>query len=651
MQSSDLVNDAERRLWDSFARGRAVDLGSGNPTTEGFDPDTWSEDRQVRGEVIARLLLGARERDAGYVARVVLAGARIVGELDISNGQTDCELILDRCWLDRAPNFSGASSGPAIFQRSRLPGLVASDWQTVGSVSFYQSHCHGFLRINGARIGGRVTFNGATLSNPNGIALAADGLTAEQDLFCRGGFSATGEVRLVGARIGGQVDFSGATLNNAEGIALAADGLGVDQGMFCTDGFTATGQVRLLNAHIHAELSFSGATLASPEGVALNADGLTVDQDMSCSDGFNVTGEIRLVGAHIGSSLDFSGAALTNPEGHVLSADRITVNEGIFCTDGFTTNGELRFPGAKVDGALYLSGATLTNPGGVALNGDQLTLGQGMFCTSGFTAKGRVGLIHSRIAGRLSFHDATLVNPGQLALDLERMECPYVELPRRVEGWIDLTAARLGVLDTTDEREQPPMRLTGLTYTDLDPDPDPPAKQRIGWLNRDPAGFHPQPYEQLAAYYRSIGHDRDARKVLLAKQRVRRRITPNMLRVRGFLRPVVATAWRTPGWLIDALSGYGYVPWRAFCWLLAAITTGAALLHDVAPTTPTGDSRLNALLLALDATVPTGPFGIRENVTLTGTNFGVAFGLQVLGYALVLAVLPAVSRALSRSER
>src|SRR5690606_16203690 len=51
---------------------------------------------------------------------------------------------------------------------------------------------------------------------------------------------------------------------------------------------------------------------------------------------------------------------------------------------------------------------------------------------------------------------------------------------------------------------------------------------------------------------------------------------------------------------------------RSIRWLLAAIATGALMLHNTAPTTPTPNTSINALLLALDATLSTSPFGIRE---------------------------------------
>ncbi|HEX5622749.1 MAG TPA: hypothetical protein VFX51_30260, partial [Solirubrobacteraceae bacterium] len=107
---------------------------------------------------------------------------------------------------------------------------------------------------------------------------------------------------LLGARIGGQLGLNGATLTSGsypldlgcgtlrvpesltdkfDGVALIADGLRVDQDMLCRDGFRAEGKVRLRGAHIGGELSFDGARLA--KGLAANR--LRVDQDMLCRGG------------------------------------------------------------------------------------------------------------------------------------------------------------------------------------------------------------------------------------------------------------------------------------------------------------------------------------------------------------------------------
>ena len=92
--------------------------------------------------------------------------------------------------------------------------------------------------------------------------------------------------------------------------------------------------------------------------------------------------------------------------------------------------------------------------------------------------------------------------------------------------------------------------LIGLTYDDLAGD-DLGVTDRLRWLRRTPHPYSPQPYQQLAAYYRRLGRDDLARRVLLESQRWRRRQRLPWLR------------WW--GWLQDALAGYGYAPAAPCC--------------------------------------------------------------------------------------
>src|SRR6266571_2086115 len=66
-----------------------------------------------------------------------------------------------------------------------------------------------------------------------------------------------------------------------------------------------------------------------------------------------------------------------------------------------------------------------------------------------------------------------------------------------------------------------PQKLVLDGFTDDDLQPPARAKGRTGrltWLYRDEEGYRAQPYEQLAAHYRRLGYEAEARDVLLAKQ-------------------------------------------------------------------------------------------------------------------------------------
>jgi hypothetical protein len=91
----------------------------------------------------------------------------------------------------------------------------------------------------------------------------------------------------------------------------------------------------------------------------------------------------------------------------------------------------------------------------------------------------------------------------------------------------------------------------------------------LDWLARNPDGYSPQPYEQLAAVYRSAGRDQDARTVGIAKQRARRR--------------TLGPAGRLWSLLLDRLVGYGYRTWLAGVWLAVFWLAGWAAFdraHD-----------------------------------------------------------------------
>jgi hypothetical protein len=578
LDRSDLINDAERRLWDAFPRGGTVNLGPGEP----------GPDEQIRGEVIARLALGAHPAEPGYSARLVLEGARITGRLDLSGAQLAHDLRIRRCRFDDRIDLTGSVTRNVELYSCRAPGIDARGWQAQGQVSFQASQFEGQVDLLGARLGGQVSLRGCKLFESDGIALLADSAVVDGSLYLDHGFEANGKVRLAGARIGGILNFDGARLNNPGDDAMTLDNARIGQNCFCRDGFAATGQIRMLGAYIEGQLSFNHATLS-------------------------------------------------HPHGNVLFADNLTVTQSMFL-QGTKCEGLLRLRGAQVHGQLNLDNAKLINPEGMAISAEHLIVGRDMLCRWEFEARGRIQMNDARVGGRLSFSQGSLNGLDGRAADLTRLEAGALHLDCRIDGTVDLEQARIGLLHIPDLEEQPPVRLSGLTYADLDPDPDPPVARRIAWLRRDPKGFHPQPYEQLAGYYRLIGHDREARLVLLAKRRSRRALFPWWLRL--------------PGWLIDGLAGYGYVPLRAFCWLLFAVAAGALTFYGVPGLpTPTGDRFVNALLLAFDTIVPASPFGLRAGVQLTGAAFGVAIGLQILGYALVLAVVPAMSRALSRYDK
>lgn len=269
-------------------------------------------------------------------------------------------------------------------------------------------------------------------------------------------------------------------------------------------------------------------------------------------------------------------------------------------------------------------------------------------CSQGFTAHGSVRLGRARVEGLLTFEGAQLNGDG-IALDCGAMhvtefDCGTAGPPA---GTVDLRSAHTTWCQDDEESWPEKVLLEGFTYGSLrlrDPASDGdgrPARdevaRRLAWIRRSP-GYTPQPYEQLAGQYRQIGHDHDARRVLLAKQRHRRRT----------LSPP-AHAW---GHLLDVTVGYGYRPWLAGGWLLLLTPLGSAAFgtHSPTPVKPGEGAPFQPLVYTLDLLVPLGALGQRAAWYWPDDALQwLAHLLVAFGWVLTTAVLAGVTRTLQRN--
>jgi hypothetical protein len=209
------LSDAEQRVWDAFPTGMLVDYGTGN--AEDDDPargDSWGSNRQVRAEVLAMLLCGAVDVEAGETGGIYLARARVVGKLRLPDATLKHPLRLNDCWVGDGVDLSDATT-----RTLDLGG------------------CHiGPIRLDCAKIKGIFNLGGAHLDGKDGPALSAEDLTVTAAMLCDEGFQAAGEIDLFGASIGSQLNFEGAHLDGRDRPALSAQRLTVTTDMHCGEG-------------------------------------------------------------------------------------------------------------------------------------------------------------------------------------------------------------------------------------------------------------------------------------------------------------------------------------------------------------------------------------------------------------------------------
>jgi hypothetical protein len=331
---------------------------------------------------------------------------------------------------------------------------------------------------------------------------------------------------------------------------------------------------------------------------------------------------------------------------HGLTAQQLHTRGNLELTDGCTVKGNVDLAGAHIGGDLRLQGAVLSNCGGRALSADCLTVARSVHCSNGFKAHGYISLVRARIGGQLTFSDSDvwLCNAcrstltRQSPLNLEQAQAARLVLSplRQPPTEVDLTYARFVVLVDHPDRGPRQRKLHGLVYDALDEEQEMKVNRRLTWLDSDPEGYSPQPYEQLAAVYRKAGRDDDARKVAIAKQRRRRQ----------------ALNWPGRVWnrLLHWTVGYGYSTWKAAIWLAALWIVGASVFlvadahGQVSPAKmPLELQHFNPAVFALDVLLPIVSLG-QEGGWVPHRYAAMCYWLLALaGWALTTAVVAALT--------
>ncbi|MEU6788098.1 hypothetical protein ABZ912_53665 [Nonomuraea angiospora] len=418
-------------------------------------------------------------------------------------------------------------------------------------------------------------------------------------------------VRLRGARITGRLAIVGGTIP----YELSLIGCHLDEPIRFTDSSTRT--VRLTDCHLPG----------------LSGGGMRVAGHLSLS-GSNITGTVGLSRAQFESGLWLGGTKVTadDDEGRALYANAVVVDSGTYLRNADFT-GAIGLVGARLNGGLFLDGANLRNPGKQAIIADNMVVEDIMRCTDGFLALGCVRLRGARINGTLSL-DGIIRSPDtRYALHASHMELRelYLKPAKPIEGVVTLAHTTVGTLHDSPDTWPEKLRLNGLTYDRLRGSG---VTRRIDWVTRDPEGFRPQPYEQLAAWFLSDGNDALARRTQLAKLRARRQT-----------QGLGSRAW---GRLLDVAVGYGYRPWLAGMWFALLLAIGTVVFASNPPRAlkPSESPDFNAFAYTFDLLLPIPAFGQRELFDPGGWTQWLAYGLIVSGWILATALIAGATRIL-----
>jgi hypothetical protein len=423
-------------------------------------------------------------------------------------------------------------------------------------------------------------------------------------------------LRLAGARITGRLDLSGGEISQS---------------------------IWLEDCRLDEEVNLRGATTQSIEILGSQLCGIRAGMaringrlDLR---GSTLRGTLALKNARISGELCLDRAELSVAGGWALDAGGLVMGGGVWCRKGLRVQGGIRMPGASLPGGLFMDGAQLSNPGGAALSLENVTA-VAMEFTEGFAADGEIGLQGVKVDGTLTFSGADLGH-GRTQLNCARLRAAAFEFTPATPptGAVDLQGGHVGILRDRADCWPSVVHLQGFVYDSLQSGHETrgEAARRVAWIQRGP-GYTPQPYEQLARWYRNIGHDDLARRVLISRQRHRR----------ATLRPA-ERAW---SYVLDATVGFGYQPGRALLWIATLTVFGTALFSTDTPhpTNPGEGAPFNPFVYTLDLLIPIGDLGQRGAWYWTaGLTQVVAYGLVGVGWLLTTALVAGVTRALGKN--
>jgi hypothetical protein len=359
---------------------------------------------------------------------------------------------------------------------------------------------------------------------------------------------------------------------------LTGDSMTVKQNIGLRNGFVSRGRVRLLGVTCGSILSCLGGTFINPEDVALDIQLMRVGNTVLLREGFLALGEVRAVGISITSDLDCRLAMFINPAGRAIYADKANISGTVFLSDGFVAEGEVRFSGGTIGGGLDCHFGSFVNPDDTALN---------LYIA---TVKGDLSLVgNPKIMGELYFHGVNII--GSLKV---------LSMQQHKTLKLILDAAHVQTLHDEEQSwvEEGNLSLHGFEYRYIQNESPKSHEHRLQWLQLQPNQFFsPQPYEQLAKVLRESGHDRDAKEILIAKERDRTR-WGNLSNFTKFKR-----------WWLRWVIAYGYQPFRALWWMLGIVLLGTFIFHSTSASISRVDSNttfppFNAFMYSLDTFLP-----------------------------------------------
>lgn len=308
------ASEAERYLLEAIEADQIADFTTRPPAERG-----------ISAAFLEALISTSAEGGPGALR---VRGADIAGRLRPPPGDTRrVTMLFFSCRFDSPVDLSGGDFLALRLMDCTLPALIGASITTKADLDLSGSRFTGIadyecelsdvgtcaIHLSNARVGGRLVLS-CTLDAR---------------------FSTQGIVRLDGARVEGAVSLEGALLNGCGDAALNARSMtvggNVNLGWAGAHRFEAVGEVALAAARITGDLVLRGARLTNPTGRALHCEDLRVESVFltPCDEvPFEAHGRLNFLSAIVGGSFFLTNARLApGPDTDLLGkGGRVAVN-------------------------------------------------------------------------------------------------------------------------------------------------------------------------------------------------------------------------------------------------------------------------------------------------------------------------------------
>ena len=227
----------------TFVRGAASrEVRWVGPSDDPDDPsndlektDKWGADRSIRAGLFVWLVSDSEAAPFIHPSGPGIAGAKIVGKLDLSYANVTRPLTLIRCAISQGVDFSNASLSGIEFRRCATGPITGDSSRINGDLALHFGH-YGALSIFRANISGDFDCSGANFTGSG----AADTISAQEssiggDATFVQGFTTDGVVYMRLARVGRSMSFNHARFTGDGENGLDAQRAVIAGGLYWVD--------------------------------------------------------------------------------------------------------------------------------------------------------------------------------------------------------------------------------------------------------------------------------------------------------------------------------------------------------------------------------------------------------------------------------